>query len=159
VSRKQILVFVAALFTLVGAGFLFSFRRKAEVGEHLQEIELAELSEVRLVADPLRSERGFDIPVTEAADLEALVAALHDLEPSSRAIKSLEILDTLDLSLELDDGDQLILSVMRAAETGEVGVVSISKVLGPGESSIGVFESRALLAWTDEVGARLGARD
>ena len=60
------------------------------------------------------------------------------------------------LALTLASEDTLTLSVMRAAQTGEVGVVSIMRAAGPGEVSAGVFDSAELLAWVEQMASKPG---
>ena len=60
------------------------------------------------------------------------------------------------LALTLASEDALTLSVMRAAQTGEVGVVSIMRGAGPGEVSAGVFDSAELLAWVEQMASKPG---
>ncbi len=70
----------------------------------------------------------------------------------------LVVATTLALTLASEDAseDALTLSVMRAAQTGEVGVVSIARAARPGEVSAGVFDSAELLAWVEQMASKPG---
>lgn len=153
-SQKQIALLVALLFALVTLGALLNMRREAEISARLAQLSPEELVDVRFYKDPLRDSEGLDLAVEQPADLDALAAALRTLSASSVSLKTLELRAEFKLLVTLEPEDELLVSVLRAQQTGEVGVVSIVRKLGAGEVPGGTFESPELLAWVEAMQRR-----
>jgi hypothetical protein len=157
-NQSQLFLFVGLIFTFVIGGFLFTQKRSSNYHEKIIHLDLNKIISIKFYQDSLRDSRDLDIPITDKKDQENFLAALKTLTPSHWAIRSLHNKIRTQMRFEFNDEEKQLftIEIYRSEQTGDTGIVSISKEGSIFTSPGGVYESKQLLQWVEELSKRKG---
>ncbi len=150
---------VGILFSVVIGGILLVQNRNDLYYEKMMNLTEENLSSLRFYQDGLRDPRSLDLPVTQKEDIQNFLRSMKTMKPSSWAIKSLnhKILTQMRMEfLEKSEKQIFTIQIFRADQTGDLGIISISREGSVFTTPGGIYESKQLLDWAEEMGKREG---
>lgn len=156
-NKKQIIIFVAILFSIIITLFIISEKRKSYVYNELMFAHLSDLSHIHFYKDFLRNDGDLHLSIKSARDKKNFVKALKTINPSNLLIRSLNVMRLYRIRFNLHANEErlLTLDIHKTEETGNTGIITIS--LGDViVSSAGVYESKELLQWIEKMEKKPG---
>lgn len=148
-NQKQLLIFIAILFSLVITGALINYNRSSSIYIEILKADITQIKNVKFYKDYLRDNGDLDLPINDKTDLEEFLVALKTIKSTSHTLKSLktEKLYKVQLNLVVEDNRLLTINIYRTEETGDLGIISIDQE----GTSGGNYESSELLNWVEKM--------
>ena len=149
---------VGAIFAVVISGFVFTQYRNRRYHEQMKNLQIETIARLSFFQNSLRNPRDLDLPIVEKSDLGGFLAAIQNLQPTGRAIKSLKLLKRYPMRLEIRNNDKSLFSITiyRAEQTGDIGIVTLDHEGSIFTASGGAYQSEKLLKWVEKIGKRKG---
>ena len=148
-NQKQLLIFIAILFSLVITGALINYNRSSSIYIEILKADITQIKNVKFYKDYLRDNGDLDLPINDKTDLEEFLVALKTIKSTSHTLNSLktEKLYKVQLNLVVEDNRLLTINIYRTEETGDLGIISIDQE----GTSGGNYESSELLNWVEKM--------
>ncbi|MBN2663243.1 MAG: hypothetical protein JXR68_06305 [Bacteroidales bacterium] len=152
-DQKKILFLVVGIFSFIFVVIILQIRTKSNFKEDIIAATNNQFEEVEFYKDYLRDDADLNLKIADQQDIDDFISILKTITPASYSIKSLDVEKWYKLRFYfVTNGKRKLITVevLKAAQTGDVGVISITKG-DVGVTSIGIFGSEELLKWAENM--------
>jgi len=144
-NQKQLLIFVATLFSVIAIMAIISVNRESKIYNKILKASPEQITNVHFFKDFIRDDSGLNAPVTDSADLAEFQEIIKNIGTWGGSIKELDCSVSYKIRFILKDKKDHLLTI-DIFDTGDNGILSISQ----GENlitSVGNYQSYELLQW------------
>lgn len=144
-SKSQLRIFVAVLFSFIIIMVLININRKSNIYNEIISSDKEQISNIRFYKDFLRDGSGLSTSVIEESDIKEFKNILKNIKTWNGSIKSLKINVSYKIQFTLNVKKERLITV-NVYVTSETCILSLTQ----GDTlitSAGNFESDELLQW------------